>query len=417
MASIWGKGVILLLALILAAGSLMDALASNWRLTRPNDALRLRPNDAFAIAFAEDIRISGGTLTPQIAAAMAERARTALRSEPLTPAALRQVGTAEAMANRPAQALRLFKLAHRVSRRELGTLVWLIDYSVSQGDGAAALARFDEALSTNELAADLLFAPLASAMFDPQLRTGLAVYLTAERPWMPDFLRYLLDDDEGRKYVSVMVRDAGGLPQTSDYDGIDGAILTSLARDKDFAAARAYLLSVPGGPALLRESGVTATTAGDQYGPFGWRLSTQPGLEAYVRDERGLSVRVGRDRQGSVARRFMLLPAGAYRLDRRFEAMTGAAAAETRWEISCIGAKGGSIWSDVVPGEAEPRALRTRFVIPAGCAAQEFVLTAGGGRSEVDAETEISDIVVQADGRSVLDAPRPPEVSNAEGRE
>lgn len=403
--SVWAKAAILCLALLLAAASLVDSLASNWRLTRPDDVLRVRPGDGLALALAEDLHIAGVVLTPDSAVAMTEHARAALRAEPLNPIALRQLGAAEAMANHPARALQLVQLAHRVSRRELGTLIWLIDHSIAQGDDQAMLARFDEALSTNEMAAEMLFPALASAIGDAELRSGVARHLAAHRPWMPDFLRYALADGEGRAYVGMLVQAAGGLPRIADYDGIDGAILASMARDGDFAGARTYLASMPGGSALLRDAGISVATTGDEYGPFAWQLSAQEGLESYMRDGGGLSIRVARDQQGVAARRILLLPAGRYMLRARFEAPAGAAAG-TRWDIMCAGRGGERVWSEDVPA-TQPRPLLARFVIPNGCAAQELFLSVVGDSdsdsdsdSESDGEVEISAIVVQGnDGR------------------
>jgi len=393
------KSLVLVFALVLAATSAVNALANRTRFTQPEEALRWRPDDAVALSMVEDKRWTANVVDAASAAAVADTARRALRSDPLTPSALRQIGVVEALAGRSAEAATLMALSHRISRRELGTAIWLIDDSLSKGDVGSMLRYCDEALTTNVAAKDMLLPALVSGLFDPGLRSGLASHLRAGRPWTAALLRRaaIADGDEVVD-ASKLVIAAGGVPKTKAFDGLDSQILSALAVKAQFGAARAYLRILGrGGRDVSTAAGFTARTIDPALGPFGWYLVNQPNYGAVADAGGGLVlVRVAPDQRATVATRILMLSPGRYRLSQLVSGSAGVALARTSWQISCLAsAPVARTWPLALRSVSAYGREQADFEIPAECAAQRLQLIVDGDDIEGDGEAAVRSLALE----------------------
>lgn len=357
----------------LAIASVINSIANRWQIIRPQYALQWRPDDGTALAMSADLRNANKSLSAADAPALADVARRSLMDAPLNAAAIRQLAVAEGLAKQEPATARLLALARRISRRDFGTSWLLIDQSLSTGNLQLMMRSFDEALLTNSVAPDLLYPALSAALFDPEVRSALRVYLRNGAVWMPGFLRYAASADT--EEAGLFVREAGGLPRAAAYAGISEQILSNLVRSGAFGAAARFLRETPD-PAYRAVStfGIEAKTLDPALGPFAWQFSEQPELTMRYDGNQGLSLRVEAGRGGVVLSRIFLLKPGTYRLSRR---QAGSASQETRlqWRLTCLdeGHNGRSppfITSIPAPNDQNVET----FIVPVGCPAQRIDL-------------------------------------------
>lgn len=382
--------VIVSLALGLAAGA--DSLANFWRISDPDLALRFRPDDAVSLTLKEDRLRAYEDPTVADAPVMAAIARTALRSDPLNPVALRQLAVAESMVGRQAASDRLIDLAHRVSRRDIGTTWLLINRSLDRGDAAGVVRSFDEALSTSAGAAELLFPALADGLFDGGVRNALLPYIRSNRPWMPAFLRHAAAGPDAVSYAALMILAAGGLPATPSYADTDGYVLTGLAARRNFPLAARYLregVRLPDG--FAADVTVGPASLDSRTGPFGWRFINGAEGSALAGDGNAIIVRAEADRRAAVSDRILMLAPGRYSLSLRGTVPDGRAPATAEVALRCIGSPTTDLIVGPAPIATTAAPVSLPFAVPADCPAQRLEVVATSRAIDGEGELTLSD--------------------------
>jgi hypothetical protein len=386
-----GRLILALATIGLALAGGVNAFTNIWRLHRPELVLTLFPDDPVAMLNAEDRRwtaamgASGGLREAAIAASRA------LRDEPLSPAAFRLLGFAETSERHADKARALMTLAHRLSRRDAATSVWLIHDSAGHGDLQATLVYYDEALLTSADSATVLFPPLAAALFDPAVRHALSTYVRNRPSWMPQFLRFAAEAGTTPDHVASLVIEAGGLPPTSYYDGLHARILGQLAEKSSMKLAQSYLQHVVGiAPGITSDPRFTPQTTDPTLGPFAWRFIDQPEIGSALDDQGALQVRAATDRQGVVVRRVLIASAGTYDFTQSVKFPPGTPMARLRWEVRCFPATPVEpIWAQDLPMASAPTIYAFSVTIPDHCPAQEFSLIAGNDNAQEEAQATI----------------------------
>jgi hypothetical protein len=391
--------MILALAMVgLALMAAADAFTNIWRLHRSDLVLNLFPDDPIATLNAIDHRWTAALGAPGALTGASSAARLALSNEPLTPAALRFLGLAEASNGRVEQARALMMLAHRLSRRDAGTSVWLIHDSAARGDMGATLRHYDEALLTSTDTGVILFPPLAAALYDPAVRHALSPYVQNRPSWMPRFLRYAADAGPTPDPVARLVIEAGGLPATRDYEGLHARILDQLAARSSISLAQSYLRHVVGiGPGITSDPWFTPHTIDRNSGPFAWQFIDQPEIGSALDDQSALQIRAAPDQQGVVARRLLMAGAGKYDFIQSVSFAPGAPAAHLRWEMRCIPAVVREpIWTQDLPPASAPGRYTSFLTIPDNCPAQNLSLIAGNDNAQ-EAHATITGLALRPD--------------------
>ena len=394
MTSWWAKAALAMLAVGLASASGINAAANHWRMSRPDVALAWRPGDAVALTVREDRRLMDADtdITPAGAAITAAIARRALQSDPLTAPALRQIAMVQ---QRPDRARALVLLAHHVSRRELGSLIWLIQDSFDGGTAQSVLRYFDEALLTNPIAPEMLYPALSAGLVDPSLRAGLVPLLRDQRFWMAGFLHHAATTGDSAQYVAALVIAAGGLPASDGYTGLNSQVLSSLAGRHDFALARAYLRRINGtGRDIAVDPRFTVATVNNDLGLFAWELTDQEALAGRLGENGDLEVRVGAGQRGTVAQRIMMLPPGRYQFVESVAVPVNGAPADVRWEWRCFPARPGDpLWVQDVPGRSG--VIASPIDVPPNCIAQQLVLIAGDDGEQDEARMTLGKLMLR----------------------
>lgn len=385
-------------ALGLALASGINAAANHWRMQNPEAALQWRAGDAVALTLLADQRQTEEVIGAARAREMADGARRALLSEPLTAPALRQLAVAAAIEGRAGSSRQLLDLAHQVSRRDLGTSWLYVTEALGRGDTGLLLRSFDEASATSGVGQELMYPALVEGLFDPGVRAGLAPYLREQRPWMPSFLGFAASaSPDNGAYAAAMVLAAGGLPRSSAYAGIDARLLRAVAAKGDYGLARAYLRrGVPGGEAVLSDIGFTPAVTGDGFGPFGWNLTDGEDGGAQSDGAGGVRIQISADQRVEVARRTLLLRPGSYRLSQRLRTSGGLAPANLSWKMTCLpGPRPPELWRKDVVIRTATLLDTSEIGVPPECAAQQLTLVAGGDADQGDAELTLSELRIE----------------------
>lgn len=162
-------------------------VASSVRRSRPDIAIRFAPYDSAALAIlAHNLQTENPDVRGMIEAA--GPARAALKRDLTYAVAVRALGFAQESRGQARQAAKLIRYANRLSKRDLLTELWLIEYNVDRGDVPAVLRHFDAAISTSPDAMRTLFPVLINALGDPDLVQPLADMLKRRPWWVASFL-------------------------------------------------------------------------------------------------------------------------------------------------------------------------------------------------------------------------------------
>lgn len=197
----FGKGLAARLAMAAAAVAAAivvgkASLALAWAERRTVEALRLDSRQPDALARAAYTVLSNGALRPDAASAPEMRraeqnALKALAIDPTNVRAVSDIALLRDLQGRREAATGLMRYAERLSRRDLITQLWWIEYMSAQGDVAETLRHFDVALRTSSSAPSILFPILVTASIDPEIAAPLS-RLVARRPaWADQFVQQL----------------------------------------------------------------------------------------------------------------------------------------------------------------------------------------------------------------------------------
>ncbi len=343
----------------------------------PTLALKVAPDNAAAL-----VSMSSRSMQPLTLASMrvsADFADRAYRREPVSAAALRQLGFAAEVAGQQDRARHLIQQSALLSRRDFEGQLWLIQDAVNRGDVAEALRHYDVALRTSKRAPAVLFGPLTVATADSILLRPLARMLLRQPPWGNTFLLQAASTSTAPgnmvKLIAMLLSKGypvtplaiqsleGRLIQTGDYDA--AWTLFAVA----YPPARRDTIRNPRFQDMASE-GLA----------FGWSFDVSGSATSVVIDDgrgRRLSYSAPVGTGGIVARQMLLLPPGTYRLSSTVTENNHAGESAPVWRIRCVNQTEalGSLPLPIVT--TEPKRVQALIGVN-GCMAQwlEMVLAA-----------------------------------------
>ena len=361
------------IGVVLAFAVTSNGLAAWLQQAAPATAARIAPGNAdIATAAARSRLIAPADIEEPAVRAFIE---TALARDVTLPAAIELRASQVEASGDKARAARMFALSNAISRRSLPTRLWLIQRSVDRGDVAGALANFDIALRTSEVAPEILFPVLAGATSDPALTGPIARMLDRPSDWRIMFLNHAIDEggnpaDIGR--IILEMRDRGALSDNQ----VDQKLVAALVADAEFELARrvhdAYHPTVRNRPLVADPD---FSRPGQSF-PFGWGLGTDGEAWAardLVDGRPALLYRSTSSGEGPVATQLLLLPAGQYRIAAKSAGATTDPASPPFWTLTCGERNGRQIALLDQPVQSG-RLASTDFTVPAGCAGQWLAL-------------------------------------------
>lgn len=359
--------VALMAAALLALSSLVivQGMATALRNSRPDDALRLMPTDARALA----TRASQTLLVPRLTRAGVAEARAsamaALAQDATLPQAWRTLGLTEP--ENSDRYLSAMRFSEALSRRDALTQIALLENEVGRGSIERAMHHYDIILRISTAYDGVLFPVLAAAMDDPEIREPGARLLMNAPLWRRRFLSYLVNS--GTSYTAqadlfAALRRAGPL---ADRDIVAASAANSINVGQYDAAQRLYAMIAPEDARRLLRNG--EFDQDDGVPPFDWQLVTDGTLNVAITGgggSRRLEISSVRGDGARAARQFLMLQPRRYRLQAQSGAIAGEVVGLPYMSVACVsgapiatfdGARGGKRFGGVV-------------TVPPGCSRQ-----------------------------------------------
>lgn len=355
-------------------------------------ALRVNPHDGGALVNRDEQMLGTAEDPRKLILSVEPRARLALAQNPLNPRAIRLLAAAADLSKDRPKALRLLALSQRISRRDLGTHLALIEYYSSIGNVDATLNQYDLALTSSGSANDTLFPILAGALTEPEIRSKMAPYVRADRPWLRGFVAYSIANADQIGELALLIRQSGGLPKHTDYRELETNLLSQLIARKKYTAARDFFLTLPGASlAMLQTAAFTPDTANRAFGPMAWYFSDESEASGQLGEDGKLWVRTAPGKRGTAAQRILFLSPGRYVFQQTAEFAQDAGSAV--WELRCMRESGATmIWQYQIPASRAAKAISSPITIFSDCPTQMLTLGAMGEDSQQEAEMTFSSI-------------------------
>lgn len=331
------RGALTIAALSLGYVSLTRTIAFATYRSSAEQAYALAPHDGRVAARLVE-RLMTGAPDAEQRARVTRLARQALHDEPLAVPALTALGLNTLLRGDVNHARQLFVHSDALSRRELGTQLWLIEDAVARGDIPGALRRYDIALRTARAASDLLFPVLTLAVADPVVREALTDTLAARPPWSVGFINHLANSsitpEASADLLSRLSRRGVAVPSEPQ-----AVVVNALVDHGALNEAWAYYRSLRPGVDRRRSRDPHFTANLDAPAVFDWMpVMTDAGVTASIQADRedGLfdfaaPSTVG----GTVLQQFQLLPPGRYRLQGTSVGIEQPSRALPYWQLVC----------------------------------------------------------------------------------
>ncbi len=391
-----------IISAILVCAATINAVANITRRKAPAIALSVIPGEPVALAAAAERQFTASQ-SPASLAAVDRLLRQAVRQQPLHPAAIRLFGYSADIKGKPVAARNALMLAARLSRRDFGTQLWLIEDAVRDGNNGRALVHYDIALRTTISSRPILFPTLTDALAEPAIRRALVPYVRKGPNWMPAFLYDATAATENPENVAALLLAAGNMTYRGDFSNVPNAVLNRLATKSRFAAFQAYFLSLPkASPATLGAVDLDKKTVGLEFAPAGWQISegASVGGNFSPAEKQGrfrLDAFASSGERGTVMHKFVFLQPGQYRMVARHGGLEDAPDARVDWTMQCVaGEKATPVGVASVPVVGGTFAAEMEFAVPAsGCDGLMLVLQAAGGSAQGGAEFSVDRITLE----------------------
>lgn len=369
-------------ALLIAYGAFSASLVNIVASANPKMALSFDANSPVALVAAADALALRGMSADQ-AGPFDRMARSSVSAQALNPRALRLLAMTPDPAMRDAKRWALLDLSQRLSRREIGTQLLLIEKYAQTDAIAATLKHYDLALTTDQGSRDTLFPILAAAIEDPAINKEFSNYLASHHPWIDPFIRFKLETDKGSNVLVDAANAARVKPQGAAFAEMKQHLFERSVRTGNYAAARTFQRRYAFSDAsLLTSASFSPGAKSSMDAILRWRLFELPymvpeiGRSAPTSPYR-LSVATSSSARGTVAAKLLLMPPGRYRVDIAYGDVKLTSATVATWTLRCIGAAADSvIWSSNAAGRAPTFSV---VAIPSQCGAQDLELALSSG--------------------------------------
>lgn len=378
--------------------SFIHAVANVTWQTNPDMALRFVPDHPLALSRKAD-ELFAEKQDPATLAKVEKMAKESLRGGALNPVAIRLLGYVADVRGDRDKARELMLLSHKVSRRDFGTQLWLIEDAVARNDKKQALYHYDIAMRTTPSGHGMLFPTLTGALADPEVRQGLVPYIRRAPDWLPAYLSEAIATSNNPANVADVLVKAGRLPDNEDYRNLSNGLLAQLAAKGKLPAFRQYYLSLPGTrSATLTSVSLNSDTINLRYPVAGWQLADNPAIGGSFSTTgksgaQALTAFAGSGERGVMMRKILFLKPGQYRFRSSYSAVEAFPDSEIRWDLQCLRPEATSeIWTKtdrVVKGQS---VSSETLNIPSDCPHQRLLLQLAGGGSQTGMEITINSV-------------------------
>ncbi|MFN2099293.1 hypothetical protein [Altererythrobacter sp. MF3-039] len=306
----------------LAFISLLAALGLAVGRVAPESVAGLWPENGLTIARAANMQLAAGMsveaegLPTDVSEETIRISQSALRREPLAVSALRNLGYGASASGDPMQAAQIMKIGSKLSRREAGINIWLIDHYEKQGNLGRTFKHFDYLLRTNSRASGTMLPLMAQALPATGAVEAFAELLASGPPWSANFWTAVIEN-------GTVAVPAASLRKTLYSKGVeltphhDEFLLTQLTRQGALDEAWT-LYQAASQPLSSVRTGVLSDPSFDReplLAPFDWEIIQAEEFGSRLDTERGhLHVNSLPGGEGVFLQQLLRLEAGAYRI-------------------------------------------------------------------------------------------------------
>ncbi len=393
--------VVVIVTALLAYHAATFSVTMIARRHNPDLALRINPDEPVALATkADELLLT--KQDPKTLARVEEMARRSLRAQALNPTAVRILGYVADARGQHDQARKLILLSEKMSRREFGAQLWLIEDAAARRDYKEALRHYDIALRTTDEASGILFPTLTDALAIPEIRRDFAPYVREWPNWMSGYLSNAIGTSDNPANIADVMLKAGKIRYDKNNIAIADALLAQLAVKGKYAAFRQYYTTLPGARAQsLTTAAFNRDTVNLQHAPAGWQISDNPAIGgSFVqKGDSGiyqLQAFAGSGERGVVIQKLLFLKTGRYRFAAGYAAEDAIPDAELRWDLQCVTDKATpSLWTEnarLLKGNSQSS---RDFVIGTDCPVQRLVFQLAGGSGQLGADVTLRSVSIQ----------------------
>lgn len=398
----WAKLVVIISVTgYLAWLSFIHAVANITWQQNPDLALSYVPDHPLALSRKAD-ELFAENQDPATLAKVEAMAKQSLKGGALNPVAIRLLGYVADVRGDLDKARELMLLSQKVSRRDFGTQLWLIEDAVARGDKKQALFHYDIALRTKPSGYPILLPTLVGALDDPEVRSGLVPYVKANPNWLPSFLSEAINNGENPANLADVLLKAKGLPERDDYQSWSNQLLARLAQKNQFPTYRQYYVSLKGSnEATLRSVRLDRLNVNLRYPVAGWQLVDNPVIGATFSafDKSGratLLAFAGSGERGELMRKYLFLKPGNYQFSALYDAADDAPDSEIRWEMQCLSSNAPATkWLSATPLRKGRSSATEIFEIGPECRNQLLILQLAGGSSQIGMEFTLRSVDIK----------------------
>lgn len=392
-----GIARILIVSMIGLAGAWFAAALAISGITRiraPQAALLAMPGESAALASrADQIFFANPKNPPRVVEALALKA---LKAQAINAKALRVLGYVADAKGDSVRAENYVRMAARLSRREPGAQLWLIEAAARRGDVAQTLIHYDIALRTKPDTQTILFPRLLNAIEDRAIRTALKPYIRAKNGWGASFLPFAITNSKNLPTLVDLIVETGGLADAESAKAQELDLLARLVAGSFFDEARWLYLQMPGAkPARLTSAAFDTSDRDADFGPMGWQLVEDPDAGGGFTGKAGeqqtsLSLYANAATTRPVATKLLYLNPGNYLFSARLANLDRGDGGFLRWQLRCPAAGGEPVWAI----DSINASLRAAFAVPSNCPVQFLDLIASGGKGQTGLEATIASVSI-----------------------
>ena len=378
-------------ALVFAYWAFDYSLASNTRRANPEAAYRARPTDPGAVASAMTDRMVARNQF-NASADDASNARAGLRQDPLNRVLLRTLGVHEEISGRTAGAFDAMQMAHRVSRRDSITELWLAEYHRRQGNPVKALVHYDAAMLVRPDLQKVLFPQMVPALASEAFRAAVRPYIVQGASWTPSFVGTAAGADLDQ--VMALIEPAVDRMAHRQFEPAFSTILYRLMARGDTQDAMTLAQQVITGFDVqeYQSFGWNQTTTNPQLGSLAWSFGQSADINASLDDKSELIVSVSPLSLTPFATRDVtVIPGLSYQLRHNIDYTQSEVRANMRWTAACADVPGATVfWQGDVPAARGLTRYTATIVAPATCKLLRMTAIAIGADSQISSEFSLS---------------------------
>ena len=371
------------------------AVSGVTRTTNPQLALTFMPDESTALAArAEELFLAKPEQPSPDVRAMA---LAALRQQAINPKALRLLGFVADSHGDPVKAEAYMRLAEKLTRRDPGAQLWLVESSARKGDTKQTLVHYDIALRTAPNTQPLLFPQLLGALEDAEIRAALKPYVRAKQSWAAGFMSYANANSKDLPSLTSLYLESGGMVDPKEDRDQRYQLISRLINEKYFSdASRLYRVMPGAAKARLTDIGFDAQDRDGGAGPMGWQILDDPDAGGgFGGDDKGqranLSVFANSSTTRPVATKLLYLAPGPFLFSARLVALDRGEGGFLRWQMLCPSRESSvPFWTfDTISVST-----RVALAIPSDCPVQRIELVVSGGQGQTGLEATIANIAI-----------------------